>query len=154
MPGWKTHVIFALMLAIAWMGALYAMDYPIGPDVIALLLVFAIISSLFPDIDMKKSKMRDMFSIAFASAVTAVYLVFFSESWHYAFAYFVLVYFMAKSIPTKHRGVAHTFRFAALFSLAVASAYLFFNELTQGQFMIWFAVLFSGYTVHIIIDRI
>lgn len=153
MPGWKTHIIFSLFLVIVWMGVFYFGDFTLDITSILLIIMFIISSSLFPDIDMKKSKVRDVFALLVSAAVSGMYLVFFIESWYYAFAYFVILYFILRYIPTKHRGITHTFKFSILFSLTLTSAYFVFKPFIFEQFAIWFVIVFSGYALHLVIDK-
>jgi len=165
MPDWKTHFIFGLFLAIlwlsVWLGALQAL---IHPDVgkIVMLVIFSIFTSLFPDIDIKKSKMRDFVALLVSTVVSVPYVFFFPSSWYYAPIYFVLLYLILKYLPTKHRGITHSVKFSILFSLVLAFLYFIFKESLAAELtvefvpelILWFFVVFSGYSLHLILDRI
>jgi len=153
MPKWKTHLIFSLFLLVAWMSVFNFVGLSLNLSAVITLLIFVIFASLFPDIDMKKSKIRDALAVAISTAVAAVYLVFFFETWYYAFVYFLLLYFILKYIPSKHRGIAHSFKFSAIFSLALASVCFVFRPFTPGQFAFWFVVVFSSYGLHLVLDK-
>lgn len=153
MPEWKTHLIFSLFLVVVWMSIFYFVGLVLSLHTLIALLMFTTLSSLFPDIDMKRSKIRDFFSVAISALVSAAYLVFFIESWYYAFVYFILLYFILKYIPTKHRGIAHTFKFSVAFSLALASVYFIFNPFKFEEFVLWFVIVFSGYNLHLVLDK-
>lgn len=153
MPDWKTHLIFSLLLVVAWMGAFNILKVRIATSNVALLTLVVVFSSLFPDIDMKKSKMRDVFSLVISAAVSAAYLFLFPSSWYYAFVYFIILYLILRYIPTKHRGITHTFKFSLLFSAALASVYFIFNPFMMEDFILWFVIAFSGYGMHLFADR-
>lgn len=153
MPGWKVHLIFSLLLMIAWMSLFHFTNTRLEPSDIIFLLVFVTFSSLFPDVDMNRSKIRDVFSLFVAAAVSAVYLLLFPNSWYYAFVYFVILYLILRYIPTKHRGVTHTFRFSALFSLVLAATYFIFNPFSLEDFALWFLLVFSSYSLHLLVEK-
>ncbi len=154
MPDWKTHLVYSLFLVIAWLNIFYLIGISLGLFTILTLFVFTIFPSLFADVDMKKSKIRDVFSIVISTLVAVAYLIFFIESWYYAFVYFILLYFILKYIPTKHRGVTHSFKFSLIFSLAITAIYFIFNQFTFEKFVLWFTVVFSSYCVHLVTDKL
>jgi membrane-bound metal-dependent hydrolase YbcI (DUF457 family) len=153
MPDWKTHLIFSLLLVVAWVGTFNLLNVQMtAPDVVLLSLI-VVFSSLFPDIDMKNSKMRDVFSLAISATVSAAYLFLFPSSWYYAFVYFIILYLILRYIPTKHRGVTHTFKFSILFSSAIAFLYFIFNP-TAADVVFWFVIVLSSYALHLLVDKV
>jgi len=153
MPDWKTHLIFSLFLVVAWLSIFHFAGLYLSLHNITILVLVTIFSSIFPDVDMKRSKMRDVFSVIFAALVIALYLFFFAETWYYGFAYFILLYLILKYIPTKHRGITHSFKFSIIFSIVLASAYFIFNPFTVADYILWFVVVFSSYSMHLVVDR-
>lgn len=153
MPGWKVHVIFSLFLVIAWMSAFYYLDIPSGVRETAATVFFIVASSLFPDIDMKKSKVRDIFSLAIALSVSISYIIYSTSTWYYGPVYFILLYYILRYLPTKHRGITHKFWFSILFSTVLSFSYLSLGQFTIQEFLLWFSVIFTGYGLHLLIDR-
>jgi len=161
MPDWKTHFIFSLFLVIFWILFFQFANFRLDFENLVTLIVFTIFASLFPDVDMKKSKIRDVFSLIIAVVIVALYISFyketFMETWYYVPVYFILLYLILKYLPTKHRGVTHTFKFSVLFSLALSSAYLifnqFFNPFVLQEFVLWPIVVFLSYSLHLVLDR-
>ena len=150
MPDWKTHFIFGLLLVILWLFVFQVIGFELNLWQLVALVSFSIFSSLFPDIDTKKSKIRDILSMAASFAVSILYIIFFVEMWYYGPIYFVLLYLILKYLPSKHRGITHTFRFSFLFSLVLTILYSIFG----GFSTIWFATIFSSYSLHLIIDKL
>lgn len=153
MPRWKIHLILSLFLVVAWMSLLNFANFRLSPPDIIFLLTFVTFASLFPDVDMNRSKIRDVFSLSIAAAVSAVYLFLFPSIWYYAFVYFVILYFILRYIPTKHRGVTHSLRFSILFSLALAAVYFIFNVFLFEKFVLWFVIVFSSYNLHLAVEK-
>jgi len=150
MPDWKTHFIFGLLLVILWLFVFQVIGFELNLWQLVALVSFSIFSSLFPDIDTKKSKIRDILSMAASFVVSILYIIFFVEMWYYGPIYFVLLYLILKYLPSKHRGITHTFRFAFLFSLVLTILYSLFKEFS----IVWFAIIFSSYSLHLIIDKL
>jgi membrane-bound metal-dependent hydrolase YbcI (DUF457 family) len=153
MPDWKTHFIFSLFLVIAWISIFYFTSFQLGVESIISVFVLTVFTSLFPDIDMRRSKIRDVVSFATAAVIVGAYLFFYSETWYYAPVYFALLYLILKYIPTKHRGIAHTFKFSILFSVVLAAITMAFVKLSIENFLFWFFIVFSSYSLHLFIDR-
>jgi membrane-bound metal-dependent hydrolase YbcI (DUF457 family) len=154
MPDWKTHLIFSLFLVIVWIGILNLFDVYLSLSSAAIMMILITFSSLFPDIDMRRSKMRDMLSLVISGVVSAVYLFLFPNSWYYAFVYFVVLYFILRYIPTKHRGITHSFKFSLPFSAALASVYFVFTPFMMEEFILWFVIVLSSYGLHLAVDKV
>ncbi len=125
------------------------------------LLIFVILLvSLFPDIDMKKSKIRNFLALSISFLIAFLYMLFFNKKWYYGPAFFLVIYFLLKYLPTKHRGLTHKFLFSVLFSLFFS--YFLSYVLDLGlieknyaiNFYIWFSIIFLSYNLHLIVDRI
>jgi len=153
MPSWKTHLIFSLFLVVAWMSVFNFLGIALDFSTVFVLVILIIIASLFPDIDMKSSKMRDAFSVAIAALIAVAYWLLLSGTWYYAFVYFILLYLIIKYIPTKHRGITHNFGFSVAFSLALAFLYFLFSPFAVEKFVFWFAIVFSSYSLHLLVDK-
>ena len=154
MKDWKLHLIFGNFLAIFWLVALYFFQFRLDISEVVLLVAVTLFATLFPDIDLRTSKARDMFSISLAFVISAVYIYFFRDTWYYALAYFVILYFLIKLIPTKHRGITHTVKFSLIFSLGMLVIVNFFLKLNQTENIFWFTVVFLSYNLHLFADRI
>jgi hypothetical protein len=110
--------------------------------------------SVFPDVDLKKSKIRDFISISIAFAVAIVYIYFYRSTWIYGLIYFIFVYLIFRNLPTKHRGISHTFKFSLFFSLMIVVLIYFIIGVKEERILFWFLVVFSSYTLHLVLDRI
>lgn len=157
MPSWKVHLIFSLFLVITWISIIYYANFLISFESLIALVIITIFASLFPDIDTRSSKMRDLFSFIIAAVAVGTYMFFYRKTWYYAPAYFVLLYFILKYLPTKHRGLTHTFKFSILFSVALAlvcfSFVVQFVQFPLETFLFWFLIVFSSYNLHLILDK-
>ena len=153
MPNSTTHLIISLLFVIALLWIFNTLNLQMSAFSVVLLLAIVIFSSLFADIDMKRSKIRDVLSLLISAVVSAAYLFLVPGSWQYAFVYFIILYFILRYIPTKHRGITHTFKFSLLFSAGLAFIYFFFNPVAE-QTVFWFLIAFSSYSLHLLVDRV
>lgn len=153
MPGWKGHLIFSLFLVITWISIFYFANFQLSFESLIALIILTIFASLFPDVDMKRSKIRDVFSFIIAAISVGAYVFFYRETWYYAPVYFILLYLILKYLPTKHRGITHTFKFSIMFSLVVAAVYFAFVRFSTELFLFWFLVSFSSYNLHLLLDK-
>ena len=154
MKDWKSHLIMGLLLTVAWVSTLgYFNTLTFSPEAVALLVVATMLASLFPDIDLKSSKIRDMISLVVAAVVSIIYVFFFAETWYYSLPYFLIVYFLLRSIKTKHRGFTHTLKFGAIFSFLVVMIVDFILFLSLRDFVLWFAIILSSYELHLFLDK-
>lgn len=111
-------------------------------------------TTLFPDIDLRISKIRNLVAILAAFFISIIYTYFFTDTWYYSPVYFVILYILVKIIPTKHRGVAHTIKFSIIFSAGMLLMLNFFLRLNQTENVFWFFVIFLSYNLHLFLDRI
>jgi len=155
MQDWKSHLIFALLLAIVWLSAVYFLDlFLLMTERIVLLVAVVMFTSLFPDIDLRKSKIRDWVSLIVSTIISVAYIFIYRDTWYYGLAYFLILYFLLRSIPSKHRGFTHSPKFAIVFSVIIALLIHFAFDLSQNEFIFWFAVAFSAYSLHLLLDKI
>lgn len=155
MPDWKTHIVFGLLVAIAWVAVFPFLGMQPNIEKVSSLIFVAAAASLFPDIDVRNSKMRGMVALLLAASVAVAYAFFFASTWYYGIAYFGLLYFLVRYLPTKHRGATHTFQFALLFSAAAVLVYIGFRQaFVLADAVTWFFVAFSCYAVHLAIDSL
>jgi len=154
MIDWKLHLIFALLLALLWFAALYFAAVQLSGWELAALVALTAFASLFPDVDMKKSKIRSFVSLITAFALSLVYLLLYRATWYYAPVYFLLLYFILKYLPTKHRGITHTFKFSLIFSIATAYLCHLLFAFTFNKLLFWFVVVLISYNLHLFLDRI
>ncbi len=117
------------------------------------MMVVTIFTTLFPDIDLRISKIRNLVAILAAFFISIVYTYFFRDTWYYSLAYFVILYILVKLIPTKHRGVAHTVKFSIVFSAGILLILNLFLSLNQTENIFWFLVIFLSYNLHLFLDR-
>lgn len=153
MPDWKTHLIFSLFLVIAWISVFYFANFQLNVETLIALIILTVFASLFPDIDMRRSKIRDVLSFIVAAVAVGAYILFYAQTWYYAPVYFVLLYLILKYLPTKHRGITHTFKFSILFSIVLATVYFIFNPFVLGELALWFVVVLSSYNLHLVLDK-
>lgn len=153
MPDWKTHFIFSLFLVIIWISVFNLISFQVSAQVIIALFLVTAFSSLFPDVDMKKSKIRSVVALFVSSVVVALYVIFFTSTWYYAPVYLVLLYLILRYIPTKHRGIVHTFKFSLLFSVVVPALYFIFTDFSLEPFVLLFVASLLGYNMHLLIDK-
>ncbi|MFH0711487.1 MAG: metal-dependent hydrolase [Candidatus Aenigmatarchaeota archaeon] len=153
MLDWKLHLIFGLLLAIVWISAFYFLQIEISVQVLVSLILVTMFTSLLPDIDMRKSKIRDLVSIISAAAISFFFLYFKKEEWVLSIVYFLFLYIFFKNIPTKHRGITHSFKFSILFSLIFSTIFYFLFNLDFWNFILWFLVISFSYSLHLILDK-
>lgn len=147
------HAIFGLLSAIAWFNFVYFFQvFEISLQFIASLVGVIFFVSLFPDFDLRKSKIRDFVALVLAFASSLVYLFYFSQT-IFAIIYFFIIYFLVKFFPTKHRGTFHNFYFSIFFSFfAVLIGYFIFS-FSQKEFVFWYFVVFISYNLHLLLDK-
>lgn len=155
MLDWKTHLIFGFILVLFWFGLIYFFKI-VEMDIFSLTLLVSLIlfASLFADIDLKTSKIRDYVSLMSSFFIASVYIYFYQSTWFYGLIYFLFVYLILKNLPTKHRGLAHSFKFSFVFSILVTFLIYFALGLDQLEILFWFLVMFSSYSLHLLLDRI
>ena len=155
MPDWKTHIVLGLIVAIGWAAAFPLLGIASSAEKLFSVAFVAAFASLFPDIDIKNSKMRWIVALLLAASVAGAYAFFFPQTWFYAAAYFALVFLLVKYLPTKHRGLTHTLPFALLFAAAVAAVYAGFKpSFAVADAAAWFLVALSGYAMHLLADSV
>jgi len=153
MLDWKLHFIFGLLFVIALLSFFHLINFKLAMQDIIVIIVLSSFASLFPDVDMQRSKIRGIVSLVIATAVAVMYLIFYIQTWYYAPVYFLLLYFIFKYLPSKHRGIAHTFKFSFFFSAVIALiCYLTLNP-TINAIILYFTVSFLGYSLHLILDK-
>ena len=154
MPDWKIHLIFGCLFAVFWFNIFYFDKFLTDPLKPLTLLLLSLFASVFPDVDLKRSKSRNFLSIILAFFISAIYLFFFIETWYYVPFYFVILYFIFRYIPTKHRGFVHSFKCSILLSFILTLIFYMFLTLTQAEAVFWFIIIFLSYSIHLILDRI
>ncbi len=155
MPDWKTHFIFSLFIVIAWITVFHFMGISTNIRNVLTLVTFSTFSSLFPDIDMKRSKIRDFVSLSVSAVVSLIYIINFTSTWFYAPFYFFLIYFILKYIPMKHRGITHRYEFSIVFSVLLTYLYMVFIpgvHSSEVKTLVWFFVILTSYDLHLLID--
>jgi membrane-bound metal-dependent hydrolase YbcI (DUF457 family) len=154
MLDWKIHFIFGLLFFIALLSLFYLINFQLSLQGIIVTLIVSSFSSLFPDTDMQKSKIRSVVSFAIAVTISAIYIFNYSGTWYYAPIYFAVLYFIFKYLPTKHRGVAHTFKFSLLFSAIITAILYATLSIGAEEIALYFAVSLLGYNLHLVLDKI
>lgn len=154
LKSWKHHLIFGNFLVIFWITVIYFGQIGFGIPEIFLLVVISLFSTLFPDIDLRISKIRNFVALTTAFGISLVYIYFFQKTWYYSLAYFLILYLLIKIIPTKHRGITHTVKFSFLFSIGILIILNLFLNLNQIENVFWFAIIFSSYNLHLLLDKI
>lgn len=155
MPDWKIHLLFGCLLTIAWLNIFYffiRMDLNLTTT--STLVFFILFSSVFQDVDLKKSKIRSLISMVLAFTISLAYIIRYPKSWYWSMVYFPILFFIFKLIPTKHRGLPHSFGFSIPFSSLLALLCYLFLGINEIETLIWFVVIFSSYSLHLILDRL
>lgn len=154
MPDWKIHLLFGCLFAVFWFNIFYYEKFLVDPLKPLALLPLSLFVSTFPDVDLKKSKTRNLVSFLLASLISAMYIFFYVDTWFYAPFYFFILYFLFKYFPSRHRGIIHSFKFSVLLSAVLALAFYFLLGLSQIEAVFWFGVIFLSYGLHLALDRI
>lgn len=154
MPDWKIHLIFGCLLSVFWFNIFYFGNIFITPLKQVILLSMSLFSTIFADIDISRSKIRGLISLIVAFGISSMYIFFYRETWFYAPFYFLILYFLLRYIPSKHRGFTHSFKFSILFSFLLTLLCYFFLSLTNLEFIFWFGVILLSYNIHLILDKI
>jgi len=154
MKDWKSHAIFGLLLAIAFFNVVYFFQvFEVTLQFILSLTAVVVFISVFPDVDLKKSKIRDLIAVVFGFVAALLYIYFFGQT-IFAIIYFFIIYFLVKFFPTKHRGISHSFYFSIFFSFfAVLLGYFIFS-FSQREFVFWYFVIFFSYNLHLFLDKL
>jgi len=154
MPDWKVHLIFGLLFLVLWLNIIHIFSpFLLTFQKLFVLLLLVPFVSIFPDIDVKQSKSRRLIALLVSISAASLYIFLFPRTWYYGPAYFLILYFLIKLFPTKHRGLTHSFKFLLVFSLtATCLLYLAFN-FRLSEFLFWLLLLFSTYALHLILDK-
>lgn len=154
MIDWKLHLIFGFMLVLIWLNAIYFLKiFEIDLFSTIGLISLVLFISVFPDVDLKKSKIREMISVLIAFAISITYIYYYRSTWFYGLIYFIFIYLIFKNLPTKHRGILHSFKFSIVFSLAFVFL-IYFTIGFSEKILFWFLVVLSSYCLHLILDKI
>lgn len=155
MPSWKTHIFVNLIIFIFWLRLLYYFKPQTSIAYSITMLLFVIISSVFPDIDTSKSKIRNWFAISFSLIATVVYLLNFNlNKWYNIFTFFIISYFVIRFFPTRHRGLTHTVKFSFFFSLVMFLPIFLLFGFDIITAIMTLAMLLLSYVSHIALDRV
>lgn len=155
MPSWKTHLIFDLVFTTVLVGIGMQTGLITNIYLISSLILFNLISAVFPDIDTTKSKIRGHVSLLL-SVVLTIYILFNFKihSVLGAIMVFFFLYILLRFFPTKHRGMTHRIWFSILFSGLLTSIIWYFYELPLYPTLFSFLVIFWGYLSHILVDKL
>lgn len=153
MPSWKTHILFNLIFLLIPIKLFltFTSDY----SILFILIPFSILASLFPDIDSTKSKIRKTFAVL--AALTLTLYFFFNtriDSMITIFVCFILLYFLIRFFPTKHRGRTHGIGFSLVFSLIATITLWIIFTFPLTVFMICFLIIWFGYASHLFLDKV
>lgn len=154
MLDWKLHLISGLMFVIVLLGIFNFTGFSLSIKDMVMVFLLSSFATLFPDVDMQKSKIRGLVSFMAAAAVSAAYVINYPQTWYYTPVYFSLLYFILKYLPSKHRGILHTFKFAVVFAAAFAVLIYFAFGLTNVRLVLYFAIPLLCYCLHLMLDRV
>jgi len=155
MPDWKVHLIFGLLLLSLWLSLNQILSFSVLNFKETLILILLVpLVSIFPDIDMKESKSREIFAIFISFLLALIYILIFSQTWYYSLAYFFLTYFFITFFPTKHRGITHTLLFSILFSILTTFFFYLIFKLKFKDTIFYFSIIFSVYCLHLLLDKL
>src|SRR3989338_3619932 len=82
MLDWKLHLIFGLLLTTGIISFFYFFQFEISVEVLISLVIVTMFTSLLPDIDLRKSKIRDFVSVISAATISFVFLFLKSAEWY------------------------------------------------------------------------
>lgn len=153
MPSWKTHLTINSFILLILVVVLFNYNLINNYFLLILLVFFSSFLSIFPDIDTWKSDIRNFLSFSLASVLT-VYS-FFNVSFNSLFSLlisFVFIYILFRFFPTKHRGITHKLWFSVFFSSMLTLMLWFLFNFSMINFLVYFAVLLSGYLSHLFLD--
>jgi len=150
MPNWKIHITLTLFLYLVFINIF---SFGIKLSIAAILLL--IFSSLLPDLDHPKSKIRG-FVTGLSFFVVFIFLFALLEyelagKTVTSFLGASLVYVCFSNLPLKHRGKKslHQWHLALFIPFCFAVVLYIFGM----NYLLAFFVLF-GYAVHLVLDRI
>ena len=157
MPGWKIHLILALLLSVLWMKVFDILNFSLNFLEIFLMLFFMGLFSLLPDIDMNNSKIRKIVSFGVAIMISIAYIVYKIQKWYLSPIFFFLIFNILKHLPMKHRGITHTLFFGFMLSIMTGIGINMivnpFGSLMEG-IILWSLLIMSSYFFHILVDNI
>lgn len=153
MPSWKTHILLNLIIFIFWVKLLFLIYPSIDIRYLFILLPLVIFVSIFPDIDTKRSKIREWISLVLATCIVILFLIIrVTEIWYNIPISFLVLYFSLKYLPTRHRTLTHTLLFSFIFSLILTWIFWIFFAPTIGILFLTFLILFISYNSHLFFD--
>jgi hypothetical protein len=155
MPSWKTHLTVNSFLLLIWVVLFFNYNLINNYFLLILLVFFSSFLSIFPDIDTWKSDIRNLLSFLLASVLTIYF--FFNMSFNSIFSLlisFILIYVLFRFFPTKHRGITHKFWFSMFFSFMLTIILWMLFNFSMISFLVYFAVLLSGYLSHLFLDAL
>lgn len=153
MPSWKTHILLNLIIFIFWVKLLFLIYPSIDIRYLFILLPLVIFVSIFPDIDTKRSKIREWISLVLATCIVILFLIIrATEIWYNIPISFLVLYFSLKYLPTHHRTLTHTLLFSFIFSLILTWIFWIFFTPTIGILFLTFLILFISYNSHLFFD--
>ena len=150
MPNWKMHVILTLVLYIIFINVF---GFTLKLSIVALVLL--IFSSVLPDIDHHKSKIRDIttgvfFFIGFVFLFDYLQYSLLEKS---IFSLFggTIAYLVGKHLPLTHRGKKSLHQWHLSLFVPFCFAVVFY--ILKINYLLSFFVFF-GYIVHLLLDRV
>jgi len=155
MPSWKTHITVNSFLLLVWILLFLNYGFINNYFLLILLIFFSSFLSIFPDIDTWKSEIRNFFSFVLASIITVYF--FFNMGFNSIFSLlisFVLIYVLLRFFPTKHRGITHKFTSSVVFCLIITIVLWLLFNFSMISFLVYFAVILSGYLSHLFLDAL
>ncbi len=150
MPNWKIHITLTLFLYLIFIN-LFSLG--IKASIAAILLL--IFSSLLPDLDHPKSKIRNFVTgLSFLLTFVSLFLVLNYELEAKLVVSLLgssVVYILFSNLPFKHRGKKSLHQWHLAFFVPLCFAAVFY--IIGINYLLAFFVLF-GYFVHLLLDRI
>jgi len=150
MPNWKIHIVLTVAIYLVFIN-IFSFDIKLSIAAIFLL----IFSSLLPDLDHPKSKIR---SFVTGSLFFVMFIFLFALLEYESVSKIVtsllgasLIYVFFSNLPLKHRGKKslHQWHLALFIPFCFAVVFYIFGM----NYLLAFFVLF-GYFVHLLLDRI
>ena len=150
MPNWKVHIALTLFLYLIFINIF---SFEIKLSIAAILLL--IFSSLLPDLDHPKSKIRNFVTgLSFLLTFVSLFLVLNYELESRLVVSFLgssLIYVLFSNLPFKHRGRKSLHQWHLSLFVPFCFAVVFY--IIGINYLLAFFILF-GYFVHLLLDRI
>lgn len=148
---YKSHIYFFVGLFALLVFVLFYYGYPLTLTEIFLSLCLGVVMSIFPDIDHRSSKIRDIvMKLSLGLAIFLLLLVIAGKGIMYLVVVVVILIFLLSLRFVKHRGIYHSFG-VAVFVSVLFGMYLYY---VFGVSWLMLVSFFLGWVSHIFLDNV